>query len=149
MQIWMDGDACPKVIKDVLFRAAVRTRILLTVVSNHAVTVPPSQFIKRWQVGSGFDVADKYIADTMLPGDLVITADIPLADDVVTRGGVALNPRGEMYTSNNIKQLLARRNHNEMLRGAQLLRGGPEKLSAKEIQIFANALDRLLAQYLK
>ncbi len=149
MQIWMDGDACPKVIKDVLFRAAVRTRLLLIVVSNHAVTVPPSQFIKRWQVGAGFDVADKYITDTMLPGDLVITADIPLADEVVTRGGIALNPRGEMYTSNNIKQLLARRNMNEVLRGAQMVRGGPEKFSPKEIQIFANVLDRLLAQYLK
>lgn len=149
MQIWMDGDACPKVIKDVLFRAAMRTRLLLTVVSNHAVTVPSSPFIKRWQVGAGFDMADKYIVDTMQPGDLVITADIPLADDVVTCGGIALNPRGEMYTANNIKQLLARRNHNEMLRGAQLLKGGPEKLSAKEVQVFANSLDRLLAQYLK
>ncbi len=149
MQIWMDGDACPKVIKDVLFRAAVRTRTLLIVVSNHTLTVPPSQFIKRWQVGAGFDVADNYIVATMQPGDLVITADIPLADDVVTHGGIALNPRGEMYTSNNIKQLLARRNLNETLRGAQMVRGGPDKFSPKEIQVFANALDKLLAQQLK
>jgi uncharacterized protein YaiI (UPF0178 family) len=146
MQIWIDGDACPKVIKDLLFRAAIRTQTQLVVVSNHILTIPSSPYIKRWQVGFGFDVADNYIVDMMQPGDLVITADIPLADDVVTKGGTALNPRGELYTANNIKQLLARRNINESLRSCQMIKGGPDKLSAKEIQTFANTLDKLLVQ---
>ena len=145
MQIWIDGDACPKVIKDLLFRAAIRTQTHMTVVSNHLLTIPGSPFIKRWQVGAGFDVADNYIVDTMQAGDLVITADIPLADDVVTKGGIALNPRGELYTLNNIKQHLARRNLNETLRGAQMVKSGPDKFSPKEIQLFANTLDKLLA----
>lgn len=144
MQIWMDGDACPRVIKDVLFRAAVRTKTYLTVVSNHMLIVPPSPYISHRQVGQGFDIADKYIVDAMKPGDLVITADIPLADTVVTSGGTAINPRGTIYTANNIKPLLARRNLNETLRGAQLLRGGPDKISPKEVQNFANAIDKLL-----
>jgi len=146
MQIWIDGDACPKLIKDLLFRAAVRTQTYLIVVSNHTLIIPPSPYIKRWQVGFGFDVADNYIVETMLPGDLVITADIPLADDVVTKGGIALNPRGELYTTNNIKQHLARRNLNESLRSCQMVRGGPDKFSPKEIQAFANVLDKLLAR---
>jgi len=140
----MDGDACPKVIKEVLFRAAVRTKTYLTVVSNHTLSIPSSPYINRWQVGMGFDMADKYIVETMQPGDLVITADIPLADEVVTHGGLALNPRGELYTANNIKQLLARRNLNESLRGAQLIRGGPDKISPKEIQNFSNTFDKIL-----
>ena len=146
MQIWVDGDACPKLIKDLLFRAAVRTQTYLMIVSNHTLSVPASAYIKRWQVGYGFDVADNYIVDNMQAGDLVITADIPLADDVVTKGGVALNPRGELYTANNIKQLLARRNLNESLRSCQVIKGGPDKLSAKEVQVFANTLDTLLAK---
>ena len=149
MHIWIDGDACPKLIKDLLFRAAIRTKTHLIVVSNHTLIVPPSPYIKRWQVGFGFDVADNYIVDTMQPGDLVITADIPLADDVVTKGGTALNPRGELYTTNNIKQLLARRNLNESLRSCQMVRGGPDKFTSKEIQVFANTLDRILAKLRK
>lgn len=149
MNIWVDGDACPKVIKDLLFRAAVRTRTHLMIVSNHPLSIPSSVYIKRWQVGAGFDVADNYIVQTMQSGDLVITADIPLADDVVTKGGVALNPRGELYTANNMKQLLARRNLNESLRSCQMIRGGPDKFTAKEIQLFANTLDKLLAQQVK
>ncbi len=146
MQIWMDGDACPKPIKDILFRTATRMQTTLVVVSNHALNTPASIFIKRCQVGAGFDVADNYIVDNMLAGDLVITADIPLADDVVTKGGCALNPRGELYTSNNIKQLLSQRNHNETLRGGGMIHGGPAKFGHKEIQKFANALDKFLAQ---
>ncbi len=146
MHIWIDGDACPKVIKDLLYRAATRTQTYLTVVSNHSLIVPPSVYIKRWQVGSGFDVVDRYIVETMNAGDLVITADVPFADDVVTKGGIALNPRGELYTSNNIKQLLARRNINESLRSSQAIKSGPDKLQAKDVQAFANALDRLLAR---
>lgn len=146
MQIWIDGDACPKVIKEVLFRAAMRTKTDVMVVSNHPLTVPASPFIKRRQVGAGFDKADNFIIEAMKPGDLVITADIPLADGVVSHGGTALNPRGEMYTANNIKQRLAQRNFNESLRSVQLVKGGLDKLGSKEVQAFANALDRFLAQ---
>lgn len=146
MQIWMDGDACPKPIKDILFRTAVRVKMQLIVVSNHALTTPPSPFIKRVQVSAGFDVADKYIVVNMNPGDLVITADIPLADEVVTKEGLALNPRGELYSKNNIKQLLAQRNMNETLRGASMISGGPAKFGPKEIQRFANCLDKIIAQ---
>jgi uncharacterized protein len=146
MQIWMDGDACPKPIKDILFRTAVRTKTQLFVVSNHTLTTPPSPFIKRHQVSAGYDVADNHIVENMQSGDLVITADIPLADDVVTKGGFALNPRGELYSINNIKQLLGLRNMNETLRGGGMISGGPAKFGCKEIQRFANQLDRFLAQ---
>ena len=146
MQIWMDGDACPKPIKEILFRTAIRTKTLLIVVSNHALHTPASPFIKRNQVGSGFDVADKHIVDNMQAGDLVITADIPLADDVVTKGGLALNPRGELYSENNIKQLLGQRNLNETLRGGGMISGGPAAFGPKEVQRFANALDKYLAK---
>ena len=146
MQIWIDGDACPKPIKEILFRTAIRTATPMIVVSNHALNTPASPYIKRNQVGAGFDVADKHIVDNMQAGDLVITADIPLADDVVTNGGWALNPRGELYSENNIKQLLGQRNLNETLRGGGMISGGPPKFGPKEIQRFANALDKFLAQ---
>jgi uncharacterized protein YaiI (UPF0178 family) len=146
MQIWMDGDACPKPIKDILFRTAVRNKTLLFVVSNHALTTPPSPYIKRHQVAAGFDVADNHIIEQMEPGDLVITADIPLANDVVNKGGWALNPRGELYSINNMRQLLAQRNMNEALRGGGMISGGPPKFGPKEIQRFANQLDKFLAK---
>ena len=146
MQIWMDGDSCPKPIKDILFRTAIRTKTPLIVVSNHALNTPASPFIKRNQVGAGFDVADRHIVDNMQAGDLVITADIPLADDVVTKGGLALNPRGELYSENNIKQLLGQRNLNETMRGGGMISGGPAKFGPKEIQRFANNLDKFLAK---
>jgi uncharacterized protein YaiI (UPF0178 family) len=146
MQIWIDGDACPRVIKDLLFRAAIRTQTPLMLVANHLVSIPPSPFIKRWQVNSGFDVVDQYIVDNVQPGDLVITADIPFADAVITAGGVALNPRGEFYSTSNIKQHLAVRNLNESLRSCQVMSGGPDKFSSKEIQSFANKLDTFLAK---
>ncbi len=146
MQIWMDGDACPKPIKDILFRTAIRMRMPLIVVSNHALSTPASLYIKRHQVGAGFDVADNHIVDNMEAGDLVITADIPLANDVVEKGGLALNPRGELYSINNIKQLLGQRNMNETLRGGGMISGGPAKFGPKEIQRFANQLDKFLAQ---
>lgn len=149
MQIWIDGDACPKIIKDLLYRAAMRTGTHLIVVSNHPLSIPASEFIKRWQVGFGFDVVDKYIVEAMEAGDLVITADIPFADEVVTAGGFVLSPRGEMMTSNNIKQRLTLRNLNESLRSCQMVRGGPDKMHSKEIQQFANSLDKLLAQQQK
>lgn len=144
MLIWIDGDACPKVIKELLFRAAIRTQTHVMVVSNHALTIPPSPFIKRHQVGAGFDVVDNYIVQQMKAGDLVITADIPLADSVITQGGIALNPRGEMYTTQNMKQHLSMRNLNESLRSCNMISGGPPKISQKEIRDFANCLDGLI-----
>ncbi len=148
MQIWVDADACPNVIKEILFRAANRTKTLVTLVSNQPLISPPSMFIKRIHVSAGFDVADNQIIQLMQAGDLVITADIPLANAVVGKGGLALNPRGELYLKNNIKQRLTMRNLNEELRGTGVLIGGPSKLSKKEIETFANCLDRfLMGQY--
>lgn len=147
MRIWIDGDACPRMIKEVLFRAAIRTKTSLILVANHSATVPLSPYIKKQQVGSGFDMVDLHIVDHVLPGDLVITADIPFADAVVTKGGLALNPRGELYSANNIKQLLARRNINESLRSYQPTLSGPSPLSTKDVQLFANNLDKFLAKH--
>jgi uncharacterized protein YaiI (UPF0178 family) len=133
-------------IKDILFRAAIRTQIPLTLVSNQALSVPLSPFIKRWQVSLGLDSADQHILDHIQSDDLVITADIPFADAAVTKGALALNPRGELYSSNNIKHHLAKRNHNELLRGSNQLSGGPPPFSPKEVQAFAKQLDKLLSK---
>lgn len=146
IQIWVDGDACPNMIKDLLFRAAIRTKTTLILVANHNVNVPASPLIKKHQVSAGFDVADQYIVDNLLPGDLVITADIPLADAVIKNKGLALNPRGEFYTEKNIKQHLDLRNFHESLRHCNLISGGPAKISQKEIRDFANCLDKFLAK---
>lgn len=146
MQIWIDGDACPNKIKEVLFRAAIRTKTNLIIVVNHFLTVPASPFIKKWQVESGFDAADRKIAENMQPNDLVITADIPLANAVITNKGIALNPRGELYTESNMKQILAMRNFNESLRDNGLLSGGHGKLSQTDIRRFSNNLDKYLQQ---
>jgi uncharacterized protein len=146
MQIWLDGDACPKLIKDVIFRAVIRTKTPLIVVANHALSIPASPYIKKWQVGAGFDVADQQIVDSMNSEDLVITADIPLADAVVTKGGTALNPRGELYTIYNIKQHLSMRNLSESIRSSGAITGGPPKLHPKDVQNFSNSLDRFLTQ---
>jgi len=144
-QIWVDADACPNVIKEILFRAANRTQIITTFVANQLIRVPPSLFIKKTLVSSGFDVADNYIVQHMQEGDLIITADIPLADAVIAKGGVALNPRGELYSQHNIKHRLAIRNLSETLRSSGILTGGPMRISNKEIQHFSNALDRFLS----
>lgn len=144
IQIWVDADACPNVIKDILFRAANRTKIMTTFVANQLIRVPPSVFIKKVLVSSGFDVADNYIVQHMQKGDLTITADIPLADAIIEKNGIALNPRGELYSKNNIKQKLAIRNLNESLRDSGMLKGGAMQISKKEIQTFSNALDRFL-----
>lgn len=149
MQIWVDADACPGVIKEILFRAAERTGLAMTLVANQPVKTPPSQRIRSVQVAGGFDVADKYIVDKLEAGDLVITADIPLASGVIEKGGFALNPRGELYTVDNIRQRLTMRNFMEELRGAGVATGGPPPLSQRDRQVFANALDRFLAQHLK
>jgi uncharacterized protein YaiI (UPF0178 family) len=145
MHIWVDADACPKVIKEILFRAAERVGVRLTLVANQPVSVPPSRLIRSVQVGSGFDVADNLIVQRMSPGDLVVTADIPLAAEVIGKGGLALNPRGELYTSDNVRQRLNMRDFMDTLRGSGIQTGGPPALSQADRQAFANQLDRLLA----
>ena len=146
MKIWVDADACPGVIKDILFRAAERTKIATTLVANQLLRVPPSPYIRALQVPQGFDVADQRIAQEVEPGDLVITADIPLASLVIERGGFALNPRGEFYTPDNIRERLAMRNFMEELRGSGMEIGGPAAFSQSDRQAFAAALDRFLAR---
>jgi hypothetical protein len=146
MRIWVDADACPGVIKDILFRAADRVQVDLTLVANQAVRVPRSRYIRAIQVPAGFDVADNRIVRELQAGDLVVTADIPLAAEVVDKGGVALNPRGELYTAENVRERLAMRNLMEELRSTGAVSGGPPTLSKTDRQNFANQLDRLLAR---
>ncbi|MGD8309241.1 MAG: YaiI/YqxD family protein [Chromatiales bacterium] len=146
MRIWVDADACPGVIKDILFRAADRVQVDLTLVANQAVRVPRSRYIRAIQVPAGFDVADNRIVRELQAGDLVVTADIPLAAEVVDKGGVALNPRGELYTVENVRERLAMRNLMEELRSTGAVSGGPPTLSKTDRQNFANQLDRLLAR---
>lgn len=146
MKIWVDADACPGVIKETLFRAAERAQIQVTLVANHSMRVPPSRFINMLTVSSGFDVADDEIVKRLDVGDLVITADIPLADEVITKGGLALNPRGEMYSKENIKAKLNMRDFMDTMRASGVQTGGPSALSQSERQTFANQLDRLLAK---
>ena len=146
MQIWVDADACPKVIKEILFRAADRLQIRLTLIANKLLYCPPSRHIRALQVPAGFDVADNKIAELVEPGDLVITADIPLAADVIARGGHALNPRGEFYTKDNIRERLTMRNFMDGLRGSGVETGGPPSLSQGDRQAFAKQLDKFLAK---
>ncbi|AZQ12573.1 MULTISPECIES: YaiI/YqxD family protein [Shewanella] len=146
MQIWVDADACPSVIKEVLFRAAERRQIPLTLVANQSVRVPPSPFIKSVRVESGFDVADNEIVRRVSQGELVITADIPLAAEVIAKGALALNPRGELYTAENVKARLNMRDFMETLRASGIQSGGPAPLSQADRQAFANQLDRWLAK---
>jgi uncharacterized protein len=146
MQIIVDADACPKVIKDILFRVADRLQIRLTLVANKLLYCPPSPYIRAMQVPAGFDVADNKIAQLVGSGDLVITADIPLAADVIARGGNALNPRGEFYTKDNIQERLTMRNFMDGLRGSGVETSGPPALSQRDRQAFANQLDRFLAK---
>jgi len=144
MQIWVDADACPGEIKELLFRAAKRTRTMVTLVANQAMRTPRSEFINSVAVPTGMNIADRRIVELVEPGDLVITADIPLAADVVAKGGQALNPRGELYTDANIGERLAVRNLFDELRGGGQITGGPANFSAKDRQAFANQLDRWL-----
>ena len=145
-QIWVDADACPGVIKDILFRAAERAKVQVILVANQWLRVPPSRYIRAMQVQGGFDVADSEIVDRVQPGDLVVTQDIPLAARVLAKGGTALNPRGERYTDDNIAQRLSMRNFMEELRGAGVQTGGPPVFHARDRQAFANELDRWLTQ---
>ena len=147
MQIWVDADACPVVIKEIIFRAAERLQISTILVANQMLRTPPSRFIRAIQVSSGFDVADAHIVEQLAAGDLVITADIPLASLVIGRGAHALNPRGELYTTANIQERLTMRNFMEELRGAGVETGGPAAFSQADRQAFANQLDRFLAKH--
>ena len=147
MQIWVDADACPNVIKEILFRAAERVQVPLILVAKKILQIPPSRYIRAMRVGAGFDVADNTIVREMESGDLVITADIPLAAAVIGRGGHALNPRGEYYSKENIEERLAMRNFMDELRETGVNTGGPAALSQKDRQAFANGLDRFLARH--
>lgn len=149
MKIWVDADACPKVIKEILFRAAKRAQVQVTLVANQSLRTPSSQHIKSLQVSSGFDVADNEIVKQVEAGDLVITADIPLAAQVVDKGAHALNPRGELYTPDNVKARLNLRDFMATLRDSGINTGGPAPLSQSDRQAFANHLDRLLAKRAK
>ncbi len=146
MNIWVDADACPVVIKEILFRAADRTATLVTLVANQSMRVPASDFIRTIQVPSGFDVADSEIVERLEPGDLVITADIPLAAEVIEKGGRALNPRGELYTQENIRARLNMRDFMDTLRASGINTGGPPTISQRDRQEFANNLDRFLTR---
>lgn len=146
MKIWVDADACPVVIKEIIFRAAERTKTETTLVANHSMRVPPSKFVRFLQVEHGFDVADNEIVKRVDCGDLVITADIPLASEVIEKKGIALNPRGELYTSDNIKQRLNMRDFMDTLRASGIETGGPAAISQSDRQKFANALDKTLAK---
>jgi len=147
MNIWVDADACPVVIKDILFRAAERTGVQLTLVANQPVRIPPSRCIKFIQVASGFDVADNEIVKRLGAGDLVITADIPLAAEVIDKGAVALNPRGELYTADNIRARLNMRDFMDTLRGSGIDTGGPPALSQGDRKSFADHLDKILTRH--
>jgi uncharacterized protein YaiI (UPF0178 family) len=145
-EIFVDADACPNVIKDILFRAAERAQVPVTLVANSWLRTPPSRWVKSLQVPGGLDVADSEIVRRSAPGDLVVTADIPLAALVVEKGALALNPRGELYTADSIAQRLSMRNFMDELRGAGVDTGGPAGFHARDRQAFGNALDRWLAK---
>jgi hypothetical protein len=146
MQIWVDADACPKAIKTILFRAAERTGISLTLVANQPLQVPPSRHISAILVPQGFDVADNEIVKRANAGDLIITSDIPLADEVITKGAYALTPRGELFTKENIRARLNMRDFMDTMRASGLDTGGPPPLSESDKREFANNLDRFLAR---
>lgn len=146
MKIWVDADACPAAVKEILFRAAERVGIELTLVANRLIRIPPSPYIRSIQVPSGFDVADGKIAELASMGDLVVTSDIPLAAQVIEKGGIALNPRGERYTRDNIGEALSLRNFMDGMRGSGVQTGGPPAFSHADRQAFARELDRLLSK---
>lgn len=146
MKIWVDADACPVVIKEILFRAAERTKLEMTLVANHFMKIPPSQHTSFLQVSQGFDVADNEIVQRLEAGDLVITGDIPLAAEVIEKGGMALNPRGELYTPSNIKARLNMRDFMETMRASGVNTGGPPALNQSDRKAFADQLDKILAK---
>jgi uncharacterized protein len=144
MHIWVDADACPGAIKELLFRAAQRRQIKVTLVANGSMHIPRSEFIDVLLVPSGMNVADRRIVELVMPGDLVVTADIPLAAEVVAKGAQAMDPRGELYTEANVGERLAVRNLLDGLRGEDRIRGGPSNFNAQDRQAFANQFDRWL-----
>ncbi len=146
MSIWVDADACPRPVKEIMFKAAERTGIDLTLVANHSMAVPRLPNVRLLQVQGGFDVADEEITKRVGPGDLVITADIPLAADVIARGAQALNPRGEMYSADTIRALLTMRDFMDTMRASGVVTGGPPPLTQADRQAFASQLDRWLAR---
>ena len=148
MKIWVDADACPVVIKDILFRAGERTKVELTLVANRSVRTPPSPFIKMLQVTAGFDVADNEIVKRLGVGDLVITSDIPLAAEVIGNGCRALSPRGELYSADNIGARLNMRDFMDTMRASGIDTGGPAALSQSDRKLFAGHLDKLLSEQL-
>jgi len=145
-RIWVDADACPGVIREILFRAAERAQVQITLVANQWLRTPPSRFIRALQVPGGFDAADAAIVERVHPGDLVVTQDIPLAAQVLEKGAHAVNPRGERYTPDNMAERLSMRNFMEELRGSGVQTCGPSAFHARDTQAFANQLDRWLAQ---
>ena len=147
MQILVDADACPKAIKDILFRVSERLRLTTTLVANHTLQIPPSRYVKFLQVQAGFDVADNEIVKRLDVGDLVITSDIPLAYQVLCAGGHAINPRGEFYTPDNINDRLHMRDFMDTLRSSGIDTGGPAALSSRDVQSFANQLDKFLVKH--
>ena len=148
MTVWVDADACPRVIREILFKAAQRVGVRLTLVANHAIQVPPSPLLSMLQVQQGFDVADDLIAQRVEAGDLVITSDIPLAAEVIEKGGGVISPRGEQFTANNIRQRLNMRDFMDTMRSSSVeVGGGPPPLGPRDKQQFANALDRYLAKH--
>lgn len=149
MQIWVDADACPNVIKEILFKTADRVQIPLTLVANQSLAVPRSKFIQSIRVAAGFDIADNEIVKRAAAGDLVITADIPLAAAAVAKGAYALNPRGEFYTAENIRERLNMRDFMDTLRASGVDTGGPAALSLADRRAFANELDRFITRYKK
>jgi uncharacterized protein YaiI (UPF0178 family) len=144
--IWVDADACPGVVREIIVRAANRTRIEAVFVANQQIRLPPGPFTRSMQVPGGFDVADQAIVDALQPGDLVVTADIPLAADAITRGAEAVNPRGDPYSPDTIRQKLNLRDFMDTMRSSGVQSGGPPPYGQKERQAFANALDRYLAR---
>ena len=146
MQIWVDADACPRVIKEILFRFADRLKVSVILMANSALRTPPSPYVTAIQVSAGFNVADNHIVQKVQPGDLVITADIPLAAEVIKKGGSALNPRGELYTEDNVYEYLSMRNLMQELRSGGEISGGPPPFSIKDRQAFANQLNRFLTR---
>ncbi|BFT30489.1 YaiI/YqxD family protein [Alteromonas sp. D210916BOD_24] len=149
MHIWVDADACPAVIKDILFKAARRTKLPLSLVANHSMSVPPDKHITLTLVPSGFDAADDYIVEKCEAGDLVITNDIPLASDVLAKNGLALNTRGDEFDKSSIRAALTMRDFMDTMRSSGEHTGGPKAFSQRDKQNFANALDRLLTQGLR
>jgi uncharacterized protein YaiI (UPF0178 family) len=147
LHLWVDADACPRAVKEILFRAAIRRALPLTLVANQALAAPASPHIRTVRVAAGFDAADRHIEAAVAPGDLVITADIPLAAAVVAKGALALDPRGRLYTAENIGECLAMRDLMTELRSSGTLRDGPAPLDSRDRQAFANQLDRLLARH--